>query len=138
MATAPAAPPATLDLTSVTTAYVKIRDARAAMKKEFEAKDAELKGSMEKLEGVMLGHLNAHGMESVRTEAGTFYRQEDIKPSCADWSSFYQWIAANNAFEALEKRVGKGFIKDFMDAHDGALPPGINVHREYVVRVRRG
>jgi hypothetical protein len=139
MATAPA-PPAQLgqlDMAKVTATYVTIRAAKAQLKQEMDAKIAELDNKLEMLEGAMLKHLNDHGMESVRTEAGTFYKQIDVKPSCGDWDSFYKWIAENNAFEALEKRVGKGFITTFMEAHDGRLPPGINVHREAVVRVRK-
>lgn len=129
--------PPTIDLTQVTTAYVNIRNARSAMTREFEAKDTEFKDKLATLEGVMLAHLNAHSMESVRTDAGTFYRQEDIKPSMSDDKAFYAWIREHDAFDALERRVKKTFIKEYMDAHDGAMPPGISVHREYVVRVRK-
>jgi hypothetical protein len=139
MATAPAAPPVStqINMAQVAAAYVKIRAAKSALTAEFETKVAELDGKLQQLEGVMLKHLNTHGMTSVATEGGTFYKQEDIKPSCGDWNAYYQWITENNAFEGLEKRVGKGFIKDFMEAHEGLLPPGINVHREWVVRVRK-
>lgn len=136
MATAPAPP--TVDLAKVIETYIKIRDARGVLKREFEAKDAELKGDLEKLEGFMLGHLNQHGMESVRTEAGTFYRQEDIRPNIVDDVAFYTWVKENDAFDALERRVKKTFVSEFMETHEGGLPPpGINVSREYVVRVRR-
>jgi hypothetical protein len=138
MATAPAPPPtAVLDVNAVTAAYIKIRDARTDAKRVFEAEDDRLKAAQERLESVLLSHLNIHGMETVRTEAGTFYKQEEIKPSCADWTAYYAWIKENDAFDGLEKRVGKTFIKDFMEAHDGMLPPGVSVHRESVVRVRR-
>lgn len=139
MSTSPPPPPAAqpLDLAAVTNAHIKIRDARAQLKKNFELQDNDLKASQEKLEAVMLSHLNHHGMESVRTEAGTFYRQEDLIPSIADDTAFYGWIREHNAFDALERRVKKTFIKDFAEQHEGQLPPGINTHRQFVVRVRR-
>lgn len=126
-----------IDLGKLTKAHINIRDARAGLKKDFDAADAELKASQERLEAAMLDHLNKHGMESVRTEAGTFYRQEDIKPSAGDWQALYDWIKQHDAWEALERRIKKTFISEYMEAHGGALPPGVNVHREFVIRVRR-
>lgn len=125
-----------LDLAQVTKAYVNIRNARGDLRRDYEAHDNELKAAQGKLEALMLKHLSEHSMESVRTEYGTFYRQEEIIPTCADWNAFYDWIAQNNAFDALERRVKKTFIKDFMEDQNG-LPPGISVLREYQVRVRK-
>lgn len=126
-----------MDLARVVKAYTNLRDARTALKREYDEKDAQFKEAQGRLEAHMLDFLQKNNMDSVKTEAGTFYRQEEIKPSASDWTSFYGWIKEHDAFDALEKRVTKTFIKDYMDAHDGGLPPGISVYREYVVRVRR-
>ena len=127
-----------LDLGKITKAHINIRDARNELRKQYEAEDAKLKEAQAKLEGVMLDHLNNHGMESVRTDAGTFYRQEEITPSASDWNALYDWIKDNDAWDALERRIKKTFVKEYQEAHNGGLPPGISVFREYVVRVRRG
>ena len=127
-----------LDLGKITKAHINIRDARNELRKKYEAEDAKLKEAQAKLEGAMLDHLNNHGMESVRTEAGTFYRQEEITPPASDWNALYDWIKDNDAWDALERRVKKTFVKEYQEAHNGGLPPGISVFREYVVRVRRG
>jgi hypothetical protein len=131
------APVVDIDLGQVTKAHINIRDARTALRKQYEEADADLKKSQEKLESVMLDHLNRHGMDSVRTEAGTFYRQEEITPSAADWNALYDWIKDNDAWDALERRIKRTFVKEYQEAHNGGLPPGISVFREYVVRVRR-
>jgi hypothetical protein len=136
MATAPSLPQ--IDLSQVAETYIKIRDAKHELKKKMEAELAEYDGKLEKLEGFMLSHLNTHGMDSVRTAGGTFYRQEDIRPNIVDDAAFYAWIKENDAFDALERRVKKTFVTEFMETHEGGLPPpGLNVSREYVVRVRR-
>lgn len=129
---------ATTDLTRVTQAYINVRDARAELKAEFERKDEELKAALAKIEAVMLQHLNKSNMDAVRTEAGTFYRQVDLKPSCSDWGALNKWVVENDAWDVYERRLKKTFIAQFMEAHDDMLPPGVNVHREYVCRVRRG
>ena len=131
------APQAATDMTQIAAAFLNIRNARSAIKRDYETKDDELKATQAKLEAVMLGHLNTHGMESVRTEAGTFYRQEEVKPSCADWDALNRWIVETNGFDAYERRLKKTFITEYMADNDGAMPPGVSVHREYVVRVRR-
>jgi hypothetical protein len=126
-----------MDLGKLVKTYIKIRDARAEKKKAFELEDGQLKEHLGKIEAVLLGHLNTTGGESVRTDEGTFYKQEEITPTGSDWDRLYAWVKEEDAFDALERRIKKTFIKEYMETHEGALPPGVSVHREYVVRVRR-
>ena len=138
MSTAPPPPaPAKLDLNRIVGAYVAIRDAKSELTKQYEAKKTELEEQLGRLEGVLLQHLNQSGADSVRTAAGTFYKQVDIKPNIVDDTAFYAWIKEHDAFDALERRVKKTFMSQFMEQHDGGLPPGIQVYRENVVRIRR-
>ena len=126
-----------MDVNKLTKAYVRIRDARAAASREFELADAVLKGQLVKLEGAMMQILHTQNVESIRTTDGTFYRQEDVTPQADDWALFYTWVREHDAFDALERRIKKSFIKEHMEAHDGAIPPGVRLYREFVVRVRR-
>ena len=124
-------------LDKVTATYVKIRDARAALKKQFEAEDLKLKAQLETLDSFLLSTLQTLGVESVRTQHGTVYTSVAIKPSCQDWTAFYSWIAENEAFDALERRVKRSFIVDYMADNKDALPPGITVLKELLVTIRR-
>lgn len=124
-------------LDKITETYVKIRDARSDLKKKYEAEDLALKVQLETLDSFLLGKLQELGVESVRTKHGTVYQSTSIKPSCEDWNSFYTWIAENEAFDALERRVKKSFITTYMEDNKGELPPGINVLQEYTVTIRR-
>lgn len=126
-----------VDVNRLTKAYIKLRDARSDLKKEWEKEDAKFKEKMEKIEGALLQFLNETQQNSSKTDAGIVYRQEEITPTGADWDAFYGWVAKNNAFDALERRIKKTFIREYMDAHDGGIPPGVSVYREFVVRVRR-
>lgn len=126
-----------MDFARVVKTYLKIREARTTLKREYEEKDNKLKEKLNQLEAVLLSHLNESKTESVRTEFGTFYRQEDITPTGSDWDAFYRWIAEHNAFDALERRIKKVFIKEYMETNDGGIPPGVTIYREFVVRVRR-
>lgn len=126
-----------MDISKLVRVHLKIRDKRSELKRAFEASDADLKAQQARLEAEMLRLLNAAGGNSVNTDEGTIYRQEVVKPSCSDWDAFYRWVAKTNNFEALQKRLTVKFIEDFMEANSGALPPGVNAHREFVARVRR-
>lgn len=140
MATAPAPPPQptqSVDLAELSATYIKIREAKLARKHAWEAEEADYDKKLDMIEGYMLRHLNQHGMESVRTEGGTFYKQEKIRPNIVNDVDFFAWIKQHDAFDALERRVKVGFIKDFMGEHDGGLPPGLTVSREWEVVVRR-
>lgn len=126
-----------MDMKRVVKAYIRLRDKRSEIKKAYEAEDEKYKAAQERLEGEMLRFLEENKMDSVRTEAGTFFRQEQITPSASDWSALYDFIREHNAFEFLERRVTKKAVKEYMEDHDGALPPGVQVFRKYDVSVRR-
>lgn len=124
-------------LDKVAETYVKIRDARSTLKRQYEADDLALKAQLETLDSFLLDKLKTLGVESARTKYGTVYRYVEVKPSCQDWSGFYAWIAENEAFDALERRVKKTFITTYMEDNKGELPPGITVTQEYAVKVLR-
>ena len=127
-----------IDLDRLAKVYVKIRDARSERKREWEAQDKEFEQKLHTLGATMLDTLNRTQQESARTAHGTIYRQIEIKPNVGDWDALYAWIRNHDAFDALEKRVKKTFVTEYMEMHDGDLPPGVSVLREFVIRVRRG
>lgn len=128
-----------MDLNRVVQAYNAIRDARTARRHAWEKEDLALEADQTTLKQVLLQLLNEQGASSIRTDAGTIIRSLKVKPSAADWGAFYEWIASDpERFEALEKRIKATFISEYMEANGGMLPPGVNVHREYEVSVRRG
>jgi hypothetical protein len=124
-------------LDKVAATYVKIRDKRSELKKQWEVEDLKLKDQLDTIESFFLETLQTLGVESARTKHGTIYRSLDVKPSCEDWNAFYAWIAENDAFDALERRVKKTFITKFMEDNSETLPPGITVVKEYIAKVLR-
>lgn len=125
------------NLGRVVQAFDAIRNARLEKQRKWEAEEEALKADEGKLKQVMLHLLNVNGAQSIRTDHGTVYRTEKIKAGAADWAAIWTWMQANDAMDLLERRLKTTFIKEYMEAHDGAIPPGINVHREYEVTVRR-
>jgi hypothetical protein len=118
-------------------AYINLRNARAELKQKYDEEDALLKLKQQKIENMLLAHMNETGQTSGKTPFGSFYKQEDVKAMGSDWDALYRWIKENDAFEALERRITRTFVTKYMEENNGAIPPGVSVHREYVVRVRK-
>jgi hypothetical protein len=117
--------------------YVKIRDARSALRARFEINDRELREQMEKVENFILNILNTTGVESFRTGAGTAYRTESMTPTASDWGAFYAWVKETDGFDFLFRRIKADAVKDYMNQHDGMAPPGVSVFSKYGVTIRR-
>jgi hypothetical protein len=118
--------------------YVKLGDFLTEKKKEWAAEEKRIKDVQQKIQTALLKHLNDTKQESARTKSGTFFKQEKLTPTAADWDTFYKWIAENDAFEFLQKRIKSTEVSAYMEQHEGTPPPGVSVYREYEVHVRRG
>jgi hypothetical protein len=118
--------------------YVKIRDKRAELKREFEEKDSELADKLNIVAGELLSICNAQGADSIKTKAGTAMRSIKSRFWTNDWPSMYEFIASNEAFSLLEKRLHQTNMKQFLEENPEVKPMGLNVDNEYVITVRRG
>lgn len=117
--------------------YIELRDRKAGVKKEYDDKVAKIEQVMEKMEAVILKHLNETGAESFRTASGTAYKSNRTSATVADWDAFLAHVQRNEAWELLEHRAAKKAVEEFKAANDD-LPPGINWRSEVVVNIRRG
>ena len=121
----------------VVAAYVKLRDKRSELKKLWEEQDAGLKNNQEKLEQWLLKNLEKLGADSIKTGAGTAYKQLKLRASPADFDLAFRWAAEHGTPDLFQKRVSDTFVKQYMEDNGGELPAGINIFSEMVVGVRR-
>lgn len=117
--------------------YLKMRDARDELKREYEAKDSTIKTQMEILEAEMLGLCKASNADSVKTKEGTIIRSIKTRYWTNDWDSMYKFIKEHDAFGLLEKRIAQTNTKNFLTENPELLPMGLNLDSEYTVTVRR-
>ena len=89
----------------LTKAFIKIRDTRSTMKREFDAKDQELREKQDKIKVALLDYCKEQNVESVRTEAGMFYRTVRKRYWTSDWSSMHKFILERSIPEFFEKRA---------------------------------
>lgn len=126
-----------MDLKDLIARYVDLRDKKAQKKAEFDSQLARYDEAMGKIENVLLATMNQSGLESVRAEAGTAYKAKQVRVGVADWDAIRGFIAENDAWYMLDKRVSKTGVLQYKEEH-GALPPGLNYAEEFVINVRRG
>jgi len=114
---------------------------RSELSKVFDEQDAVLKEKQERIEAYFLDFLNRQSKSdkaSFNTKEGLIYKEKIIIPTAANWDTIYKWIAKNDAWEFLEKRLTRTFLSKYMEAHDGAVPPGVTTFTKFKARVRKG
>ena len=130
-------PSVKLDLNSLTSVYLKIRDLREDIKREYENKDKDLKEQLEVIENEMLNACKALNVDNFKTPAGTIIRSVKSRYWTNDWDSMYNFIAEESAFGLLEKRLHQTNMKQFLEENPDIYPKGLNVEKQFTVVVRR-
>jgi hypothetical protein len=125
------------DLNRIVAVYLKIRDKKAQLTNELNAKLAELDTKLKVVNDALLAHCKENNVESVRTEHGTFYRSTKTKYWTGDWEAMGKFIIEHDAVDLMEKRIHQGNMRLFLEENPDLLPPGLNVDSEYTVTVRR-
>lgn len=126
-----------MDADKLVKAYVKIRDAKDTLTREYEAKKAELDEALSAIETELLDLCKATSQEGGKTQYGTFSRTVKTRYWTSDWDSFYKVMMAHNAPQLLEQRIHQGNFKSFVEAHPDIMPEGVNIDRRYAITVRR-
>lgn len=116
--------------------YVELRDKKAEMKAEFDAKAVKIDAALDKIEAALLKTFEASGLDSIKTEFGTAYTSVQTTASVADPDAFRQFVKDNDAWEFLQNRVSKTAVEQYKAVNDN-IPPGINWREERVVNIRR-
>lgn len=127
-----------MKLDELVSKYIKLRDKKAQMKKEFDQSVAKIDEVMEKMEAVILKTFQETGIDSAKTEAGTAYMSTRTSATVGSREDFIGWVMADPDERAifLENRVNKTAVEQFKAANDD-LPPGVNWRSEVTVNVRR-
>lgn len=126
-----------LQLDKLTKAYIRIRDAKAKLKADFEAEDKALTDQMDIIKRALLDHCKEHGVDSVRTSSGVFYRTVKTRYWTGDWSAMHAFILENGLPEFFEKRLNQTAVKTYLEENPDNPPPALNIDSEYTLSVRK-
>lgn len=119
-----------LNVERVVKTYIKIRDEKERITKEYQDAVAKLQTQLDALEKKMLAFSVESGVASFKTPFGTCYKKTSEKASVADWSAFSNWMLAQHDVSFVEQRVKISSVRDYADQNSGSLPPGVHVFRE--------
>ena len=127
----------TTNANKLVSVYIKMRDAKDALTREYDLKINELKEQMDVVEQALLEICKSTGQDGGKTAFGTFTRTVKTRYWTNDWDSMYRFIKENDAYGLLEKRLHQTHMKEFLSENPEKLPMGLNVESEYTVVVRR-
>lgn len=125
-----------MKLDEVVAKILAARDLKKRIKEDYEAKAGRLDEAIAKLEVLALSAMEKMGVESVRTEHGTAYKNTVTYTSVADWDAVLTFIKQTGNWQLLQRAVAKKEVEAFMAESNDAVP-GVNLRREVVVNVRR-
>lgn len=126
-----------MKLSEVVEMYISLRDEKATVKAEYDAKINTIDSKLDKIEAKLLEVFDQMGMDSVKTEYGTAYRSVRTFASVADKDAFMTFVKATQDWTLLEVRAAKAAVEQYKSANGDQLPPGINWRAENVVNFRR-
>ena len=117
--------------------YIKMRDKRAELLREYEDQDEAVKQQMEVVEGRLLDLCKTIGVDSLKTKHGTVMRGVKTRYWTSDWQSMHNFIMENKMPDLLEKRVSQSTMKQLLEENPDIMPKGMNIDSRYAVTIRR-
>jgi hypothetical protein len=117
--------------------YIKIRDKRDELKRNFEEEYAKLGEQLDVLSSEMLELCKENNADSIKTPAGTIMRRVETRFWTNDWDSFYDFVNEEDAFGLFEKRIHQGNMKQFLEENPDKMPKGLMSDSKYKITVRR-
>jgi hypothetical protein len=116
---------------------IKIRAALAALKQEYEKAKKTLDDQRTQLDVELLRRLNERGATQTKTNAGTAYIGEDMKVTIADEGALHVFLEEEeDPFGWYQKRIKVERLREYMEQHEGGVPPGLSIFKERTINVR--
>ena len=117
--------------------YIELRDRKDELKNELKKQTEEIDGLMAQLQLEMHERLIERKVEATKSEGGTAFFQNHTKHKVADWAKTLPFIVEGKHWNFLEARVSKSAVEEFMEQHEGQLPPGVTISQFQEVQFRK-
>lgn len=127
----------TVSVDKLVNVYTKIRDQRVELTAEYKAAEGELREKQDTVKLALLDYCKEHGVDSVRTASGLFYRTVKQRYWTSDWESMHKFIMEHDLPEFFEKRLNQTHVRQFLEENPDEVPAGLNVDSEYTISVRK-
>lgn len=120
--------------------YARASVVSKAVMKEARERAAKADEIAARAKLAMLGHLDRASTKTMSGEWGrvTATERTVVSAKPGEWDQFFAWVRAENTPEMVQKRPATRALREWMDQHEGQVPPGIAVSTERSVSVHTG
>lgn len=118
-------------------ARIKLNDMITQRTKDMKSSVEDLKKQLEMLDNQVLLMLNEAGVDSIKSENGTAYKDNKETFTVKDRDAFVTWVRENDTWEFLPAKVNAENARTYMKENGGALPPGVGYNCFIVPKFRR-
>lgn len=127
----------TISVDRLVAAYIKMRDKRAELLREYEEADGTVKAQMEAVESKLLDLCKEIGADTLGSKHGKVMRTVKTRYWTSDWESMHKFILEHKMPELLERRISQTTMKQLLEENPDLMPPGLNTDSRYAVTIRR-
>ena len=127
----------TIPMDRLAKVYIKIRNKKADLTREYDTEVAALDAQLDKISSVMKEQLRALDILSAKTEYGTVSIITKTKYVAQDREAMKQFIIDHQAIDLLEMRIAQLNMKKFLEENPGVVPTGLNILSEITISVRK-
>jgi len=116
--------------------FIKQRKRIAELNAEYEAAIKVVKDQQNMIRAELLRRLHERKSTQTKTQHGTAFIKEEMSVTIADEDAFGSFVLLEGDYSYYQKRPKVERIREYMKEHDGMLPPGLSVFREFDINVR--
>jgi len=127
----------TISVDKLVAVYIKMRDKRAELLRDYEEADGTVKAQMEVVESKLLDLCKEIGVDRLGSKHGTVMRTVKTRYWTSDWDSMHKFILDNKMPELLERRISQTTMKQLLEENPELMPMGLNTDSKYSVTIRR-
>ena len=127
----------TISVDKLVAVYIKMRDKRAELLRDYEEADSTVKAQMELVETKLLDTCKEIGVDRLGSKHGTVMRTVKTRYWTSDWESMHKFILENRMPELLERRISQTTMKQLLEENPELMPMGLNTDSKYSVTIRR-
>lgn len=120
---------------------LKLEDWADAESKRFMEHLKPVRTRVEEINNLLLAFLNDNKFDSIKTEHGTAYKSTIVTPKVADRDAYLDFVndnwdtVGNDMLQVSAPK--KEALKDWSEANEGRLPPGVTTSAITRINVRR-
>ncbi len=127
----------TISVDKLVAVYIKMRDKRAELLRNYEEADGAVKAQMDAVESKLLDLCKEIGADTLGSKHGKVMRTVKTRYWTSDWESMHKFILEHKMPELLERRISQTTMKQLLEENPELMPMGLNTDSKYSVTIRR-